>query len=158
MPAIRPGPGPWTSIALRGFLSPLDQHTALEPGGRVAQRGLLGGFQLSASWGIWACSGTSIRISAVTARSYDSQRLSCSLGPPHMYCDPSGTLHTPLPPTERRCTGDLCAFETKSQNRWGDLSSLKRARYLSRTRPMDQNCTGEVPESTGSTHIAETGR
>ena len=33
-----------------------------------------------------------------------------------MYCDPSGTLHTPLPPTERRCTGDLCAFETKSQN------------------------------------------
>ena len=107
---------------------------------------------------IWACFGTSIRISAVTARSYDSQRLSCSLGPPHMYCDPSGTLHTPLPPTERRCTGDLCAFETKSQNRWGDLSSLKRARYLSRTRPMDQNCTGEVPESTGSTHIAETGR
>ena len=47
VPDICPRPGPWTAIALRGFLSPLDQHTALEPGGRVAQRGLLGGFQLN---------------------------------------------------------------------------------------------------------------
>ena len=36
-----------------------------------------------------------------------------------------GTLHTPLPPTERRCTGDLCALDTKSQNRLGGLSGLK---------------------------------
>lgn len=35
VPAIYPGPDPWTRIALGRYLSPLDQHTSPKPGGRV---------------------------------------------------------------------------------------------------------------------------
>ena len=45
-----------------------------------------------------------------------------------------------------------------AQSRWGDLNSPKRARYPPRTRPMDRNCTEGVPETTGPTHSAGTGR
>ena len=158
MPAIRPGPGPWTSIALRGFLSPLDQHIALEPGGRVAQRGLLGGFQL----GVFGHALVQVFGFLPLQRGHTTPSgCPAPWDPPICIVTRQGPYIPPYPPL-RGAVPVICAHSRPNprtvQNCWEDLSSLKRVRYLSRTRPMDQNCTGGVPESTGPTHITETGR
>ena len=65
----------------------------------------------------WTNNETGIWITAITARKREFQRPSFSLGPPHMCCDPSATPQTPPLPVIGRYVSDLCAFETKSQNR-----------------------------------------
>ena len=90
-----------------------------------------------------------------------------SRGPPAPWDPPicAGTHQQPRRPPYRPLFGTMpvtCAHSRPNpitaQSRWGDLNSLKRARYPPRTRPMDLNCTKGVPESTGPTHSAGTGR
>ena len=96
------------------------------------------------------------------------QRVNASSRGPSALWDPpicAGTHQQPHRPPYRPLFGTMpviCAHSRPNprtaQSRWGDLNSLKRARYPPRTRPMDLNCTKGVPESTGPTHIAETRR
>ena len=96
------------------------------------------------------------------------QRVNASSRGPSALWDPpicAGTHQQPHRPPYRPLFGTMpviCAHSRPNprtaQSRWGDLNSLKRARYPPRTRPMDRNCTKGVPESTGPTHSAGTGR